>query len=331
MVDDTESTDATQASMSPSSWKANLWKWSKKLLTVVFLALVGWLLVNHAQEIDWSEVKQALSNYSWVQIKVGALLAFATYMAYSCYDLLARYLLGHRISKITTMTIAYICCAFTLNLGALIGSVGFRYRLYSRHGVSKGDIARIVGILISTNWLGYIALAGVVFVSGAVVVPDSWEIGALGLRILGVAFLSIVILYLVLSFFFPKRTFEIRGEKFTLPPISLALAQLALSCSHWALMAGVIYSFLYTEIDYFSLLGVLLVSAIAGIIAHVPGALGVLEAVFIALLGGEVDPALLVAALIAYRAVFYLLPLAVAVGLYLATEIAIKKSASGQA
>lgn len=309
--------------------KAGLVRWGKNVLTVAFLILVAWLLINHAQKVEWSDVRKALSGYTWVHTTVGVLLALATYLAYSGYDLLARSMIGHRIPKPATMIIAYICCAFTLNLGALIGSVGFRYRLYSRYGVSKGDIARIVGILITTNWLGYIALAGVVFVSGAIVVPHSWEIGDLGLRILGGGFLSVVFLYLMFSLLSPKRTLEIHGQTFTLPSIKIALLQLVLSCSHWALMAAVIYSFLYTEVDYFSLLGVLLISAIAGIIAHVPGALGVLEAVFIALLGGEVNPAVLIAALIAYRVAFYLLPLVVAVVLYLLTEMMVKKSGSG--
>lgn len=329
MVKGSETTESSKDSTSPRSRKARFWHWSKNLLTVLFLGLVVWLLINHAQKVEWGEVKQALAGYSWMHIAIGILLAFSTYMAYASYDLLARYLIGHGVAKVKTMTIAYICCAFTLNLGALIGSVGFRYRLYSQFGIGKGDIARIVGILISTNWLGYIALAGVVFVSGAVVVPTNWEISDLGLRILGGVFLSVVLFYLMLSIFSPKRSLEIKGQKFTLPPIKIALFQLALSCSHWALMATIVYSFLYTEIGYFPLLGVLLISAIAGVIAHVPGALGVLEAVFIALLGDKINPAVLVAALIAYRAVFYLLPLAVAAVLYLVIEIALKKNRLG--
>lgn len=318
--------ESDKASKPHPKWKTRVWYWSKNLLTVTFLALVAWLLISHAQKVEWLEVKQALSSYTWIHILIGGLLAFATYMAYSAYDLFGRYYTRHEISKIRTMTIAYICCAFTLNLGAMIGSVGFRYRLYSQHGVGKGDIARIVGILISTNWLGYIALAGIVFVSGALKMPQNWEIDDLGLQILGGAFILVVLLYFVLCIFSPRRSFEIRGQKFTLPSIKMAVAQLALSCSHWALMAGIIYAFLYTEIGYFQLLGVLLISAIAGVIAHVPGALGVLEAVFIALLGDQVAPAILVAALIAYRAVFYLVPLAVAAVIYLMIEIALKKS-----
>lgn len=41
------------------------------------------------------------------------------------------------------------------------------------------------------------------------------------------------------------------------------------------------------DVNYFFVLGVLLVSSIAGVIVHIPAGIGVLEAVFIALLAGS--------------------------------------------
>lgn len=325
------SSDTTDSTETRGPWRhrwTKAWPYIKKALTLGFLALVAWLLYNHAREVDWAEVGAALSDYSALDITIGLGLAAATYTAYASYDLFGRYYTGHDVSRFKTMVIAFICCAFTLNLGAMIGSLGFRYRLYTKEGVSKGDVARIVGILISTNWLGYIALAGVVFVSGQVMMPESWAISDLGLQILGAGFLTLVLIYFGLCQFSSRRSWEVKGQSFTLPSTRIATAQLMLSSAHWALMAGIMFSFLHEDIGYFPLLGVLLISAIAGIIAHVPGALGVLEAVFIALLGGEVAPATLVAALIAYRAVFYLFPLAVAVLAYLSLELAGKRAQS---
>ena len=63
--------------------------------------------------------------------------------------------------------------------------------------------------------------------------------------------------------------------------------------------------------NYFFVLGVLLVSSIAGVIVHIPAGIGVLEAVFIALLAGEhVSHGTIIAALLAYRMLYYFLPLA---------------------
>jgi hypothetical protein len=70
---------------------------------------------------------------------------------------------------------------------------------------------------------------------------------------------------------------------------------------NWSLMAAVIFTLLPAKLDYPLVLGVLLISAIAGVITHIPAGLGVLEAVFIALLQHEASRGSLLAGLIAYR------------------------------
>jgi uncharacterized membrane protein YbhN (UPF0104 family) len=73
---------------------------------------------------------------------------------------------------------------------------------------------------------------------------------------------------------------------------------------------------------------VLLVAAIAGVITHVPAGLGVLEAVFLALLSHQVPKNELLGALLMYRAIYYLAPLAIATALYLLVEARAKKLSS---
>ena len=61
-------------------------------------------------------------------------------------------------------------------------------------------------------------------------------------------------------------------------------------------------------------------AAVAGVITHVPAGLGVLEAVFVTMLSSRLPAAQLLAGLLAYRAVYYLLPLAVAAALFAHVE-----------
>ena len=72
--------------------------------------------------------------------------------------------------------------------------------------------------------------------------------------------------------------------------------------------------------SYGAVVVTLLLGAIAGVLAKVPGGLGVIEAVFVALLGHRVPEHGLLAALLAYRALYYLLPLATASLVTLALE-----------
>ena len=75
------------------------------------------------------------------------------------------------------------------------------------------------------------------------------------------------------------------------------------------------------------MLTVLLIGAIAGVVAHVPAGLGVFEFVFVALLSHVVSEGRLIAALLGYRAIYYIVPLMVASLLYLAMEMNAKKLA----
>jgi uncharacterized membrane protein YbhN (UPF0104 family) len=101
----------------------------------------------------------------------------------------------------------------------------------------------------------------------------------------------------------------------------MALLQLAMSCANWSLIGGVIWFLLQGAVGYPHVLAVLLVAAVAGVVTHVPAGLGVLEAVFVALLAHQVPEATLLGALLAYRGLYYLLPLTVATLGYLATEV----------
>ncbi len=62
-------------------------------------------------------------------------------------------------------------------------------------------------------------------------------------------------------------------------------------------------------------------SSIAGVIIHIPAGIGVLEAVFIAMLSGEdISKGAIIAALLARRALYYFLPLLLATVAYLLLE-----------
>ena len=113
----------------------------------------------------------------------------------------------------------------------------------------------------------------------------------------------------------------IRGHEIELPSLRPALPQLAMSCTNWLLIAAAVHTLLGQKIDFPTVLGVLLVAAVAGVITHVPAGLGVLETVFVVLLSHQLPRSELLAALLAYRGIYYLLPLMLATVVYLILEI----------
>jgi len=302
--------------MAQKNWQI----WGKRLFTVAFLILIPVLLYVLARNLDWNEVRQSLLAYKPSTLAIGLALALCSYLIFASYDLLARAYTGHSLPARQVLPIAFVCYAFNLNFTTWVGGVALRYRLYSRLGLDTPTITRILTLGLLTNWMGYMLLAGSVFSLGLVKLPANWAVGAGGLRLIGVLLLAIAIGYLLACGLAKKRTWRWREHEVTLPSLRLALCQVALGASNWAMMALLIFWLLPGEAFYPSILGILLISCVAGVVAHIPAGLGVLETVFLALLHGQLGQGTLVAALLGYRTLYYLIPLVAAVLTYLILE-----------
>ncbi len=289
------------------------------------LAVVA-MLVRYAGSVDWAEVVATLADYEARTLSVAAAFAACSFVLYCSYDLAARRYTGHHVSTPKVAAIAFVTYAMSLNLGALIGGGGFRLRLYSREGLRAGTIGRIVAFSVSTNWLGYVALAGLLFASASMALPPDLARHADRLPWIGYAMLLAAFAYLAACVAFEGRRWHIRGHVWRLPTLPLAALQFLLACTNWTLIAAILYVLLERQIEFPTVLGVLLLSGIAAALVHVPAGLGVMEAVFIGMLGERLDEERLLAALLAYRAVYYLAPLCVGIVLYLMLESRTRKA-----
>ncbi|MHA6493119.1 lysylphosphatidylglycerol synthase domain-containing protein [Pseudomonas borbori] len=301
------------------------WKWAKRILTLFFFIMVPALLFMLVKNLDWQDVKKALQSYEASTLLLAVGICAASYAAYSCFDVLGRYYTKHKLPATQIVPVVFVCYAFNLNLSAWVGGIALRYRLYSRLGLDVPTITKVFTFSMITNWLGYMLLAGVVFSSRLLDLPESWSIGATSLQIIGFVLLLVAGGYLLACAFSKRRIWHIRNQTLTLPSVRLALIQAGLGALNWSLMALLIHTLLPDEAFYPAVLGVLLISSIAGVVTHIPAGLGVLEAVFIALLQHQMSKSDLLAALIGYRAIYFLLPLAIACVVYLVLEKRAKK------
>jgi len=294
--------------------------WIVRGLTLAFFAVLAWFGLRYAQTIAWQEVGSTLAATPGRVLGAAAALAVASHTLYSCFDLIGRRYTGHALRPLQVMRATFISYAFNLNLGSLVGGIALRLRMYSRLGLAYLTITRVFALSIATNWLGYLVLAGLVLSMAPPEPPPEWNIGTRGLRLLGPLLLALALAYLALCAGWSRRRLRVRRVAFRLPSGPMALVQLALSCANWATMAALLFVLFEGSLPYLDVLGVLLVAAIAGVLFHVPAGLGVLEAVFMALLSHRVPETRLLAVLLTYRAVYYLAPLALAAVLYLMLE-----------
>ncbi len=301
------------------------WPLIKRILTYVFFILVAGLLIGLARNLDWQEVYSTLRNYRAETLWMAGAAALGSYVVYCFFDVLGKRYARHDLPLRQILPVTFVCYAFNLNLSAWVGGIALRFRLYSRLGLRPSQITRVFTLSLLTNWLGYMWLAGLIFVMGWITPPANWEIGFTALRVLGAGLLLACVVYLGLCGFSKRRSWTIRGHEIHLPSLRLALIQLVLGAANWSLMALVVYFMLSRQAAYPEVLGILMISSIAGVVTHIPAGLGVIEAVFVAMLADEMSKGAIVAGLIGYRVIYFLIPLLFATLVYVVLEARAKK------
>lgn len=296
---------------------ASAWRW---LFGLGVLGLMAWA----AREIDWPEVGKALRQLPARTLMAAAAFAAFSHLLYACYDLLGRAWVGHRLRWPRVMETGFVCYAFNMNLGSLVGGVALRFRLYHRLGLHTEQIGKLFGFSLVTNWMGYAVLAGGVCLFHGLRLPADWPVHDGALPWLGAALWLVVGGYLALCVFAGQRRFSLRGTAFKLPSWRLALLQVGVSGLNWLSIACVIWLLLPQGLAYPQVLAALLAAVVAGVVTHIPAGIGVLEGVFMALLtpvcAAACPSSAVLAALLAYRALYYLLPLCAAATVYFFLE-----------
>jgi len=305
------------------------WPIVARVLTGLMVAAVVVLLFNLARTLDWSAVLESTREMGAPTLAIALGLAMAGHLVYTSFDVLARWYAGTPLSVWRVMGIAFLSYAMNLNLGVLVGGVAIRLRLYHRLGVPVATAGRVVAFSTLTNWIGYGWLAGVVFMVGVIPLPSGWDIGQTLLQLIGLLMFGGIAGYLGFCAFSQRRSWTMRHYHIELPPIKLALMQCVLAAISWSLMAGIVYVLLGREIDYFAVLGILLFCSIAALIAHIPGGLGVTEAIFVGALSGTMPAHEVLAGVLMYRMIYCVIPLAVAVPAYLITEAYLRRVGDG--
>lgn len=185
------------------------------------------------------------------------------------------------------------------------------------------DLSRIVALNGITYWLGLLALGGWTLVSHAHAWLDG-ELARRGAQWLGFACLALAGAYLLLPLL--RRTpLRVRGFDLPIPRPPLTLAQLLVSMTDWLLAASVLYALLPPDgraggLNYAIVLGVFLAAQLVALASHVPGGLGVFDGIVALLLAPWLRADQIVAALLLYRLVYYLLPLSLALLLLVGDE-----------
>ena len=307
--------------------------WIRRVLPAV-LALVLFIaalevLRRELHSVSWHALSaRALGTPPWL-IATAFLLTALNYLVLSGYDFIAIASIGRRASPHgfsgTGLSIKNIAVTSFLAY-AIANSVGFamlsggsvRYRFYSRWGITGPQFSRIVISYSVTFWLGLLALGGLSLVFSPLLADVAFP---RTITTVGLTLLSISVAYVVAAAI-RIRPICLWGFELALPSGRLAVLQLLLSSLDWALAGAVLYVLLPRGAAPFPVvLSAFVAAQILGLAAHVPGGVGVFEGVIVLLLKPYMTSVQLAPALVAYRVIYYLAPLSVALIILAGAEI----------
>jgi phosphatidylglycerol lysyltransferase len=292
------------------------------LIAVILFAAALWVLHRQLAEHRLVDVVREVGAIPVSKLLFAVGLSALGYLVLTGYDALSLRYVHHPLPYHRVALAAFVAYAFSHNIGlGLLTGGSIRYRLYSAWGLSAGEVTRVVGFGALTLGLGFVAVAGAVLILEPLRLPDLFRLPLVSLRPVGVAFLLVAIGY-VLWTAVRRRPITIRGWQIALPSPLLALSQIAIASLDWGIAAAVLYALLpTTALSYPEFLGVFLIAAGMGILSHIPGGLGVFETVVLLLLPPRLPTPAVFGALLAYRIIYYFLPLGIAAVLLASHEI----------
>ena len=300
---------------------------SRLLLRLLILAAIcgaAFLIYRGLSRYTWDEIVASLATIPAGRIAGSLAFAAGSYLCLTGFDWLAVRYAGKPLPWRRAALASFTSLSIGHNVGvAALSSGAIRYRFYSRWGLGAGDVAKVIVFCGVTVGLGLATLGG----AGLVLYPAEAEnlvgLGRLALMGIAAACLAAPVLYLLLAAFVRKQL-RLRRWTIEFPALRLAVAQVAIGTLNFACVAACLHQLLaaFSQVPYLEVAAIYVIANATALVSHVPGGLGVLEATIAYLLPGSAA----IGALIAFRLIYFFVPLAFGLVLFLASELVYRNS-----
>lgn len=296
---------------------------------VALLAGAIYVVQREFRHLSIADIRAAMAAIPPRALWIAAGWTVAAYLVLMIYDKLGSRYAGRPVSWPRSFLASFCGYSLAHNLGfAAVSGAAVRYRLYSAWGLTPLEIAKVVGFTSLTFGLGGFALGGLVLAVEPEVLPwfgahvPRWALQALAVPLWGV-----VAGYVLLSRF--VRHIRVFGHEIDLPGPRMALVQTMLATADVAVTAAIFYTLLPAAegLTYLRFVGIFLAGYAAGILAHVPGGIGVFDGAVLLGLQPYLPAAHVVGALLVFRLYYYIVPLFIAGMLFAGFELGERRAA----
>ncbi len=299
------------------------------LLGVLLLVGAIYVVQREFQHLKIADIKQSLAAIPRRSLLLSFGATILSYMVLTFYDRLGTMYAGHKVAYRRVAFASFCAYALSHNLGfSAVSGAAVRYRLYSHWGLAPVQIAKVVGFCSLTFGLGGLVLGGWVlwFEPGSIpffsrILPF-WAFYSIGtLMWAGVA------AYVVVSSV--AGTIRLRGHEFTLPDWRMAIVQVALASMDVAVTAAIFYALVPPTpgLTFLRFLACYLASYSAGLLASLPGGIGVFDTAMLLGLKPYLPAPVILGAILIFRLYYYIIPLFLAGTLFAGNEILLRGGA----
>ncbi len=281
------------------------------IIGVVLLAAALWVLRHELGEHSVREVIQDVRALSPTRLALCVLATLFSYLALSAHDLLALKSLGRRIHSGKAMLGGFTGFAFANSLPfAVVAGGAVRARFYGGSRLSTGSTTTLVLFNTVTYVLGLLAAAGLAFTFEPEAIPALLRLPFHSTRPIGLFALGLLGVFLVWS----ARggpALRIVSRVLRPTPLGTSLARLGVSLLDWIFSAAALFVLLpgARAFGFPGFLGAFMLGQLAALIGQLPGGIGIFEAIIAATVGRTLPVTKVLGALLAYRVIYFFLPL----------------------
>lgn len=303
------------------------WRTVGALLSLLLFAAVLYVLHRLVEEVQIDDVKAAIAATPWSTLGIALLATAASFLALTAYDWfgilhIKRREVGYPVAALASFT-GY-ALSYTIGFQLVVAGA-VRYRIYAGAGLGAAEVAAITAISALTLWLGIFFTLALGLVVEA---PDVARIDGLSPAVnmaLGLAILAALAAYLI-WIGRRERAVTVEGYRLALPGVKSTGAQIVIGLVDLLGAAFALWILLpaQAEIAFPTFAALFVVAMTLGMLSHAPGGAGVIEAtVLIAL--PHLPQGQVLASLLLWRVVYYLIPFALALCLLGGSELTRRK------
>jgi uncharacterized membrane protein YbhN (UPF0104 family) len=298
------------------------WSWMGVVVSALVVVAAGVVLFFVLRDIELGKVFDAVRATPARAVLLAACFVALSYVTLTFYDFFSLRTIGcGHVPYAVAALASFTSYSIGHNLGATVFTAGaVRWRIYAPWNLSIVDIAKMAFVTGLTFWLGNIVVLGF----GMLLAPESAsavdQLPIWANQVIGASGLAVIACYLLWLSVRP-RTIGRGGWSVTLPDAPLTLVQIGIGLLDLTAGGLALYVLLPESAPSFvAVLVIYVTAALLGFLSHAPGSIGVFEvAVLIAL--PQIPKEELLASLLIFRCLYFVLPLMLAVSIMAAREL----------